>query len=224
MKRRAFTLIELLVVIAIIAILAAILFPVFAKAREKARQNSCLSNQKQIGIGMLQYAQDYDERYPIYWRNVLQTDTSAPGLTYRTSNGSITGNYMSWMDFIAPYCKNNQLFKCPSASEREAGGLGPSYGYNRNVHNSGGTPNSLGQIVRPAECLLTLDYCTVYSVYANLGEYITFSNSTAVKSVQPHNDGTNVSFADGHSKWLGGQDLAFAGTDATNKFWNPLLP
>ncbi len=67
--RRGFTLIELLVVIAIIAILAAILFPVFAKAREKARQSSCLSNLKQIGLATLQYVQDYDETLPFYWHS-----------------------------------------------------------------------------------------------------------------------------------------------------------
>src|SRR5437879_6461586 len=67
MKRRAFTLIELLVVIAIIAILAAILFPVFAQAREKARGAACLSNGKQMGIGLMMYAQDYDERLPRVW-------------------------------------------------------------------------------------------------------------------------------------------------------------
>src|SRR5690606_11571266 len=77
-RRRAFTLIELLVVIAIIAILAAILFPVFAKAREKARQTSCLSNAKQIGLAMMQYTQDHDEYYPFPW---LRYDVS-PRIPY----------------------------------------------------------------------------------------------------------------------------------------------
>ena len=75
MSRRGFTLIELLVVIAIIAILAAILFPVFAKAREKARQTSCLSNVKQLGLGLMMYAQDYDEKLPSY----LPPWTPTPG-------------------------------------------------------------------------------------------------------------------------------------------------
>src|SRR4028118_301810 len=87
--RRAFTLIELLVVIAIIAILAAILFPVFAQAREKARQSSCASNQKQIGLAILQYNQDYDEMYPM-------------GMY----GSSASGTPCSWACMIQPYTKN----------------------------------------------------------------------------------------------------------------------
>jgi prepilin-type N-terminal cleavage/methylation domain-containing protein/prepilin-type processing-associated H-X9-DG protein len=98
MTRRAFTLIELLVVIAIIAILAAILFPVFAQAREKARQTSCLSNQKQLGLGVMMYAQDYDETYP------MTANYAEPTVT-RTL----------WSDQVAPYLKNRDIFKCPSA-------------------------------------------------------------------------------------------------------------
>ena len=90
---RGFTLIELLVVIAIIAILAAILFPVFARARENARRASCSSNLKQIGLGLIQYSQDYDEKYPY-----SRTDPDpAP-----------------WQTKIFPYVKSSQLFACPS--------------------------------------------------------------------------------------------------------------
>ena len=96
---RGFTLIELLVVIAIIAILAAILFPVFAKAREKARQTSCLSNVKQIVLAALQYAQDYDERLPMH---------------VVASNASPTWLY--WPRAVFPYIKNEQVFECPSDS------------------------------------------------------------------------------------------------------------
>ncbi len=99
--RSAFTLIELLVVIAIIAILAAILFPVFGRARENARRSSCQSNLKQIGLGILQYVQDYDEKYP----------------SSRTDNirvGTYVNSQAPWQAVIQPYVKSVQLFKCPS--------------------------------------------------------------------------------------------------------------
>jgi len=96
-----FTLIELLVVIAIIAILAAILFPVFAQAREKARQSGCLSNLKQIGTGLMMYTQDYDEAYPCNWYGSLWP-TTPDGKAYK------------WMDAVFPYVKNEQVFSCPS--------------------------------------------------------------------------------------------------------------
>ena len=92
-KRQGFTLIELLVVIAIIALLAAILFPVFAKAREKARQTACLSNEKQIALALLSYSQEYDEVNTLDLRGGLY-----------------------WMDALSPYIKNEQIFVCPSAS------------------------------------------------------------------------------------------------------------
>ena len=95
-----FTLIELLVVIAIIAILAAILFPVFARARENARRSSCQSNLKQIGLGLIQYVQDYDEIMPAAWYGP-------------SSNGSTAASY-KWMDAVQPYTKSEQVFNCPS--------------------------------------------------------------------------------------------------------------
>jgi prepilin-type N-terminal cleavage/methylation domain-containing protein len=104
--RKGFTLIELLVVIAIIAILAAILFPVFAQAREKARQTGCLSNVKQIGLGVQMYLQDYDEYVP---RNAYADPP-------RVAEGDHFTNCSSprWMDVMQPYVKNTQLHNCPS--------------------------------------------------------------------------------------------------------------
>ncbi|MHB8996358.1 MAG: prepilin-type N-terminal cleavage/methylation domain-containing protein [Armatimonadota bacterium] len=222
--RKGFTLIELLVVIAIIAILAAILFPVFAKAREKARQSSCLSNIKQIGLGHLTYAQDYDERFAPYWRQQLAA-AGEPGSVYSTSNGTITGKYTSWMDFINPYIKNSQIFKCPSYKPN--GTDAPSYGYNEymSYNGAGGATNgsiSLGTIMRPAETIINLDYCSIYGSYANLAD---LQNVNIKPSVIVHNDGANVSYCDGHAKWLNGMDQAFAaGTRATNRAWLPNLP
>ncbi|MEN6645338.1 MAG: DUF1559 domain-containing protein [Armatimonadia bacterium] len=133
MKRRGFTLIELLVVIAIIAILAAILFPVFAKAREKARQSSCLSNVKQIGLGLLSYAQDYDEMLP-----------------------SFTYGNIRWDSLIQAYVKNTQIFKCPSSATMALG-----YGWNYNYLGYPSAPTvaakSLGAIDKPAETLWGMD-------------------------------------------------------------------
>jgi prepilin-type N-terminal cleavage/methylation domain-containing protein len=106
-RRKGFTLIELLVVIAIIAILAAILFPVFAKAREKARQISCASNEKQLGLGIIQYVQDYDERFPDY-----------------------AGDY-GWAGQIYPYVKSTGVYKCPDDSNTAASPKVPiSYQFN----------------------------------------------------------------------------------------------
>jgi prepilin-type N-terminal cleavage/methylation domain-containing protein/prepilin-type processing-associated H-X9-DG protein len=117
-QKKGFTLIELLVVIAIIAILAAILFPVFAKAREKARQISCLSNEKQIGLGLMQYTQDNDETYP-------------SGRNYANGRG--------WAGEIYPYVKSTSVFKCPddSVTPTNISYQGPyyvcSYAYNNNL-------------------------------------------------------------------------------------------
>lgn len=97
-----FTLIELLVVIAIIALLAAILFPLFARARENARKTSCLNNMKQIGLGIAQYTQDFDETVPRVWLGA--------------GNGPSTASQYKWMDQIFPYVKSEQIFNCPSMS------------------------------------------------------------------------------------------------------------
>lgn len=126
-----FTLIELLVVIAIIAILAAILFPVFARARENARRSSCMSNLKQISLGVMQYIQDYDEKYPLSWfgrtavgsyGSFIQTEAGTPGQAFQVCDpGRCTdggkGNFITWMDMIHPYVKSTQLFRCPSSHD-----------------------------------------------------------------------------------------------------------
>src|SRR5476649_549867 len=113
-NKRGFTLIELLVVIAIIAILAAILFPVFARARENARRASCQSNLKQLGLAMIQYAQDYDETMPV------STVASYAGF--------------GWTGQLYPYVKSKQLFVCPSDTTRPSGGNSVmSYAYAESI-------------------------------------------------------------------------------------------
>jgi prepilin-type N-terminal cleavage/methylation domain-containing protein/prepilin-type processing-associated H-X9-DG protein len=109
MHRKGFTLIELLVVIAIIAILAAILFPVFAQARAKAKQTSCLSNMKQIGLGLMMYAEDYDQTLPSSY--------------YYLNGANSGGGYMHWSGMIMPYVKNEKIFVCP---ESPFGGFAPT--------------------------------------------------------------------------------------------------
>ena len=118
-KPQAFTLIELLVVIAIIAILAAILFPVFAQARAKARQTGCLSNLKQIGLSTNMYVQDYDEQFYPHRFNCANGSACNPLMS---ENGGpfagITGSAQTkvfWISLLQPYVKNWDLFKCPGA-------------------------------------------------------------------------------------------------------------
>ena len=145
-KIQAFTLIELLVVIAIIAILAAILFPVFARARENARRSSCSSNLKQIGLGIMQYIQDYDEKYPIT-NSVGELSNTIP-----PNNGGYYDpywNYGSWRYVVHPYVKSTQLYRCPSSSLDRAGithnGVtfpdSGNYGVNQNVIRVQGEDN-----------------------------------------------------------------------------------
>src|SRR5690606_35949651 len=129
-RKAGFTLIELLVVIAIIAILAAILFPVFARARENARRASCQSNLKQIGLGILQYVQDYDEKMPmnaVGGPQVLETGANS-------GNQGCAGSWCHlWHHAVHPYIKSVQLFNCPSYSTvTYTGGYSGShpYGYN----------------------------------------------------------------------------------------------
>ena len=123
-RRNAFTLIELLVVIAIIAILAAILFPVFGRARESARKSSCLSNTKQIGLGFMQYFQDYDERFPM------------------TKNTS--GEELPWAQAsMQPYLKSRQILRCPSEDSAEWTTNGRVTSYSMNGFFHAEMPNPL---------------------------------------------------------------------------------
>jgi prepilin-type N-terminal cleavage/methylation domain-containing protein/prepilin-type processing-associated H-X9-DG protein len=129
-RHRGFTLIELLVVIAIIAILASILFPVFARARENARRSACQSNLKQIGLGIMQYVQDYDEKYPPSgFRSA--TNSACTSALYRCN---------PWQGLIQPYVKSTQLFACPSNTRNTATITGSSMIWNTSI--PGGIPVS----------------------------------------------------------------------------------
>jgi prepilin-type N-terminal cleavage/methylation domain-containing protein/prepilin-type processing-associated H-X9-DG protein len=197
MKVRGFTLIELLVVIAIIAILAAILFPVFARAREKARQTSCLSNLKQIGLSLQMYVQDYDERAPMIWYG---TDSSR-------DNANVGFNFR---ELLHPYIKNEQVWRCPSRPPSFRTCHYTGYGWGR------GTNSWLGKLANGSygynmaldkgmtaqledasntiaftemDCLMAAPRMVPY-----LGPYN--------HSEEPHNDGFNSAFCDGHAKWM----------------------
>ena len=175
-SRRGFTLIELLVVIAIIAILAAILFPVFAKAREKARMSSCQSNLKQAGLAVLQYAQDYDETYPLnVWRPAGNPVWPFPSNTV----------HRPWFLLCYPYMKNAQMLICPSNSNKS---YFANYGYNNYLANK-----NFAQLTGDVayHFLLgdgTSNWWDGYSNYPRMAER--------------HNDGMNLAFTDGHVKWL----------------------
>jgi prepilin-type N-terminal cleavage/methylation domain-containing protein/prepilin-type processing-associated H-X9-DG protein len=203
MKRRGFTLIELLVVIAIIAILAAILFPVFAKAREKARQSSCLNNVKQISLGLIQYVQDYDERFPY--------GSSIP----------IRDHWESLWVAMQPYIKNTQVYICPSDSLRSclSGGVPAnwgaeytnfplSYGYDYMLEGQ-----SLGSVQYPAETGVFAEMNSRPYFYQQgnalpSGGIGIGYTSAPTRLDSRHNDGMNIGYIDGHGKWCKNDQVA----------------
>jgi prepilin-type N-terminal cleavage/methylation domain-containing protein/prepilin-type processing-associated H-X9-DG protein len=201
-KRTGFTLIELLVVIAIIAILAAILFPVFARAREKARQTSCLSNLKQISLGHLMYAQDYDERF-LHGR---YPGTCMYGHYHSHDDG--ISNYMSWQTHIYPYVKNTQVFVCPSATANHCSAsdsrsfVDNAYGFN--YEGLRGKP--LARLDTPTATMMFQDMELSFIISGAPN-----SRSRAISQMgnglTRHNEGANVAFCDGHCKWLQGQNI-----------------
>jgi prepilin-type N-terminal cleavage/methylation domain-containing protein/prepilin-type processing-associated H-X9-DG protein len=219
--RDGFTLIELLVVIAIIALLAAILFPAFARARENARRASCQSNEKQIALAIHQYIQDYDERFPAMVR------IDSPPRPY-------------WYQVLDPYLKSQQVLVCPSQKATNyfayigSGSydtIRVTYGVNDGYNYTSGaltrtlsdpsnvtiyTPRSLSQIAWPAELVLLADEVTYDPYYPDVSGALTSDCPSSIPQI--HFDGANFAFVDGHVKFLQ-ESRACATTGANSRMW-----
>jgi prepilin-type N-terminal cleavage/methylation domain-containing protein/prepilin-type processing-associated H-X9-DG protein len=215
-KRTGFTLIELLVVIAIIAILAAILFPVFAQAREKARQTACLSNCKQIGNAVMMYLQDYDETFPkgagfpTAAVNGFGPITAPPGVTPRAN----------WPWYFSPYIKNANIFLCPSSPAKIEDltkanwGINDTMGYNYDGLTREGDdptrpeyqpPRSLAEIDLPAETFVIFDNGDSViragtNDWAGMLEDMDLDIAITKRIPFRHQKRANMVYADGHAK------------------------
>ena len=248
----AFTLIELLVVIAIIAILAAILFPVFAQARAKARQTACLSNQKQIGTSLMLYTQDYDEVLPgnttlgngitdSRWPDAASAHSaglSEPLGWMQPFNPANVGTYRIWARDLQPYVKNIQLFRCPEAKPRSADGTCtpaantceinvPGAGNGTYLLNGIAASKALAAIALPADTIFTHEVRN-YNRVAQEKPRQVLSTGLYTNFSNPfynfnHNGGSNLLFCDGHAKWQKRDSIRFAQFGASPEN-NPSLP
>jgi len=225
--KKGFTLIELLVVIAIIAILAAILFPVFAQAREKARAASCLSNCKQLGTALMLYTDDYDETVPIVENTAITgaimradgTLNAYPSSHYLFTDWAVGGgDCWSWSDCIFPYVKNIQMYTCPSGGKNKYG-----YGYNGMLvggythfdanpssafsNQVGPAPVCLAQISNSSEIVFVADTIQysgsqwASTVMSPVLAYQTAVTGSSFTQPNRHNGGANYTFCDGHAKF-----------------------
>ncbi len=214
--KRGFTLIELLVVIAIIAILAAILFPVFARAREKARAASCLSNCKQMGLATMQYLQDYDDTFP------FADITYSVAVPRPFSGGTYTTH--CWPNMIYPYVMNKQVFYCPSDPVWASYGWNMSLGYWGTNTRTGAIYQGvkLATIVKPAETLMIADSSRHPTHYSSNNSYILQKTMHCSRFIPDrHNGGANIAFCDGHAKWYSIQMNADHVDVSTVPSWAP---
>jgi prepilin-type N-terminal cleavage/methylation domain-containing protein/prepilin-type processing-associated H-X9-DG protein len=212
MKRhKGFTLIELLVVIAIIAILAAILMPVFAQAREKARAATCMSHMKQIGIALMMYGQDFDEIFPRVWTSNSGPFNGARDWTTDLLPYIRMGNVDSDAQAINPalararpdlFSAAQAFYQCPSKGpSRDTRGFRRGYGYNFWFATSTGI--KLAEIQKPAETLAFGD------VWGEVDRLFPFNTPTGDQRFRPearHQKGLNLTFSDGHAKWVNETD------------------
>jgi len=222
MKKRGFTLIELLVVIAIIAILAAILFPVFARARAKARQTSCLSNLKQVGTAVAMYIQDNDEKF---------------GRQYLYSGPNQTGELIYWTEAHYPYVKNAAVFLCPDTEYKawvsvsiDGTVIRSGYGVNTDYvfttyWAQPGAVLSLAQMKAPAQTIIIADSWDHRSNKLKCSPRICAPDHTGNGPSAHywvgdcHSDGANAAFADGHAKWFTHSRLIALPANASEDLW-----
>ena len=225
--RRGFTLIELLVVIAIIAILAAILFPVFAQAREKARQTSCMSNLKQIGTAAYMYTSDYDESYP-HCDYTLPAGSPGPLNPTANTGFGLRVNHYKWEAWVVPYIKNVQVFFCPSRIRDEQawqvnGEIKNGYALhlavtgasNGDINRPSFLGGNIAGLQTPADTFLiselrnqvTYSYITPDNTLWPMATRESWAkylqpNGVVDRLNAPHSDGFVFAFCDGHAKWL----------------------